>query len=616
MKKNKILMPVLSVVLLTGCGKTTSTNSNSNGTSNTIDNVTENNEQHNENDNGNTVDNNGNTGDSDQNNYVLSYNGGDDTFEYPYELKANRNGTMDLSSASDSSITGQLVTVNPNTFLGEKFLHKEGFSFFGDGLTKKLPEPDTTITSNEKLRYVFDYASFYKLPSISLTFDSSFCASSKIGQCLNKQWWAASSTQEVLGFSKVITNNKVDLTFYYNDDTCSYVGKNNDLSACSTIPYSFYTINGEGIRSVDNSVFPYQTKNKKGDIDVYNSNQLIYCLMNGYNPICIKDSGAEKIFNRAKQILNGIINDKMIEAEKALAINSYLISNCVYAYEDEEFMYYASEEATFKNFPDIIASNFASSFAEGPLFDYAGICQGFARAYALLATIEGIETVKVSSSGIDIDETDTICCVSIDTSFDSHGYCYNKIDGKYYVADPTYCCAGTIYSNTGGEINVYRFPTVLLSEKHWFDTYGNIIKEDYFAEESASQIALEDYDTESLMKFMNKGTIYSYKISTANDFENFANNIIDYVKGFNNKYYFHGDKGLYFDIQFVDNCYDFSNRFELYNDISKIINDAQRKGHLYYNFFLAGIETIFEETFDEYRSQYGDIIITFVNDVD
>jgi len=57
--------------------------------------------------------------------------------------------------------------------------------------------------------------------------------------------------------------------------------------------------------------------------NIATSEQLVWALENGYNPICVTSSSAETIYNKAKQILRNICTDDMDDIEKLQAINKW-----------------------------------------------------------------------------------------------------------------------------------------------------------------------------------------------------------------------------------------------------------------------------------------------------
>lgn len=92
----------------------------------------------------------------------------------------------------------------------------------------------------------------------------------------------------------------------------------------------------------------------------------------------------EKITRAADKIVNEIVTEGMSEEEKRLAIYSYLENNC-------EYDNAALEDAEKNNYKKTNDSTFEDAFnVYGIIVDKKGVCQSYAYAYKLLASISGL----------------------------------------------------------------------------------------------------------------------------------------------------------------------------------------------------------------------------------
>ena len=126
-------------------------------------------------------------------------------------------------------------------------------------------------------------------------------------------------------------------------------------------------------------------------LEVTNSEQLVYALEMGFNPICVSGSSAETVYNKAKSILKSICHDKMTNMEKAYAIYSYLVMNVQYdnlaASKSENGTISAEETRAYDSW-----------FAEGVFNSGKAVCEGFAKAFLIMAKIENIPTLFVTGN--------------------------------------------------------------------------------------------------------------------------------------------------------------------------------------------------------------------------
>ena len=164
-------------------------------------------------------------------------------------------------------------------------------------------------------------------------------------------------------------------------------------------------------RGEDFAAFPIDT----GDYPeraVYNSEELWWAVEHGFRPVfAIENSDAERIYNKAKDVLRNIISNDMNDFEKALAIYEYLIDSVVYDHD------------TYADVDAIPSAENACYYLEG-VFDYGkAVCDGKSKAFLLLCGIEGVRSVREFGYN--------------DSEEAGHAWNYVNIDGVWYCVDTT-----------------------------------------------------------------------------------------------------------------------------------------------------------------------------------
>lgn len=131
-----------------------------------------------------------------------------------------------------------------------------------------------------------------------------------------------------------------------------------------------------------------------------------------------KATTAEKqtaIEEKVAQIVDEIITDDMSEAEKGLAINTYLCEN---AYYDDA----ALENAEKYSFTQVDEEFYDSFTAYGILVDGVGVCASYSAAFKLLADAADLDSIVVTGY--------------LDGSV-PHAWNKVKLDGNWYIVDST-----------------------------------------------------------------------------------------------------------------------------------------------------------------------------------
>jgi hypothetical protein len=215
-----------------------------------------------------------------------------------------------------------------------------------------------------------------------------------------------------------ILGDKVTFTIIYRDDLSpSMTSEQTEADQQSVYPSHSTDLLGENIRGISFNAFPIESITKTQS--VVSSEQLFTAAEAGLKPVPVAGSDAERIYGEAKTVLRGIITDDMTDVEKLHAIYDWIIYNVTYD-KDVLDIYIAdpdSEELRKYN----------CFYLEGVFDDKIAVCDGFAKAFALLARIEGIEAIKISG-------------VSRNSSNQLVNHAWNKVclSGNWYVVDSTW----------------------------------------------------------------------------------------------------------------------------------------------------------------------------------
>lgn len=222
------------------------------------------------------------------------------------------------------------------------------------------------------------------------------------------------------------------------------------------------------------------------------SNQLFYAAMIGARPAPKTGSVAEKIYAKARKVLEKIISDDMTATERALAIYEWLVVNVSY------------DNSTLGAAIDQSAAETAKSSAfylEGVFDSGRAVCDGISKAATLLLRMEGIPAVRVYGGG--------------------HAWNKVMINGFWYVFDATY---GDTIIGIGGDRYTFLNHDFFLTRDDYFaedesrDDYGKA--KNYIGEEYEANY---EYDYYLLNKLGSCGDVeYDYDISDQTEFSEFV----------------------------------------------------------------------------------------------
>lgn len=291
-------------------------------------------------------------------------------------------------------------------------------SLYGEAI---LEEPRSLIEANDysELANIIDYYAFYQLSADEFVCDTfrvklNFEHNNAWTELVNVYWYCE-LIRTAVGIDAYFENNSDYLVFMltpYNfastTNDIPNVKKTDSLVEFDSDKSQFIS------RPEDFDDFGYYSYART--IKVWNSQQLWYALEHEYIPVCAPDSPAEKVMNRAKEILRDIIMEGMTEEEKIFQIYTWFGRNGRY-------------DSNFKKYSDNaeLSCQMRSYHVEGALIDKLGVCYSYAKAFLLLTRIEGLEVYYVfgPNGGSIIDYTASV-----------HGHNYLKLNNNWYLCDP------------------------------------------------------------------------------------------------------------------------------------------------------------------------------------
>lgn len=232
--------------------------------------------------------------------------------------------------------------------------------------------------------------------------------------------------------------------------------------------------------------------------EVSSSEELYWAVENKVTPIVQAGSMAERIYEKAKNVLRNIISDRMTDYEKALAIFDWISANTEYDhYSCNSGETYDTESAT----------NIPAYYLEGVFITGYAVCDGYSKAFSLLCNMEGIDCIRVVGVAVSGGE--------------AGGHAWNKvlidkypddgIDAKYYLVDITWS-AMTVYSSWN-EVSSHRY--FLISDNDVLSThYTYSLREKFFYYNADSRFDFYNYQT-----FNFQGKQYNLVIDSDSDAE-------------------------------------------------------------------------------------------------
>ena len=202
-----------------------------------------------------------------------------------------------------------------------------------------------------------------------------------------------------------------------------------------------YYTNGESQRSSTYDDFKVNSRAKSATVET--SLELALALEDGYKPLPVSGSNAYKVYNMAKSVLREIIDDRMTDYEKVLAIYDWLSYNVIYDRGlDNKVNTLSSGTAEYR----ALYKN-PSFYAEGVFFYGIAVCNGIGSAFSILANIEGIPAIKTMGK---VGENG------------SHTWVKVYVNDEWYICDATWSNA-VEYTDEGNNLEYITYDFFMLS---------------------------------------------------------------------------------------------------------------------------------------------------------
>lgn len=281
--------------------------------------------------------------------------------------------------------------IRPTTLYGKwEYKFYTGFFKYKSKFDSAITSGELTILSEEELKAFVEYVQFFNIESASSpkltlsykTFTSETGLKTYISTVIGKSTFYNGC---LVRYSYTAQLTWVKIFIDKNDSLYEATKFTSDSGLVPQMEYALLNYSSENARSDDFNDF--NIEKVTNTISVTNSTQLIYALEKGYRPVPVTGSVAEKVYNKAKEILRKICNDNMTDIQKARAIYDYLILNVAYDYDASADSSIVSEW-----------NNYRIWYAEGALLDGKAVCDGFCKAYIILAEIENIPAIRVTGN--------------------------------------------------------------------------------------------------------------------------------------------------------------------------------------------------------------------------
>lgn len=376
--------------------------------------------------------------------------------------KPNINGTdhnMSGYSANDWFVDASLSSAAtfPHTVMSDISFYSTWTYNIGEGFYPYLSKFNSASASSpieinseaEMIAYV-EYVQFYNISARNKLKPTYATASTEIiEKAITNSAFPANGTTnyaEGSGYCYVFILPESST----RSEECTKTVPAQDLSIQLSTPYALEAPN---TRTEEHKFY---VENVKHTLEVSTSNQLVYALEKGLNPVCKSGSAAEKVYNKAKEILRSICSDTMDNKTKAQAIYEWLALNVSYDH-------YAAD-----NFEDAVYNwhKYDSWFAEGVFFNNKAVCDGYCKAFVILAQIENIPCVRVTGN--------------------KHAWNKIQIEGNWFEIDATHADTTISVSGTNYEFLNYSYFLFKSSDRPDYTTtnYQELVCNtayDYFA---------------------------------------------------------------------------------------------------------------------------------------
>lgn len=322
------------------------------------------------------------------------------------------------------------VIMDGNITLYGKYEYLVGGIYFYpyiEEFDQRVEEGTVIINSFEELVAYIDYVKFYNITKkvwlkLAYSYDS-------ISEELETAANSRNSIEDTFFNGAAVSYGYAGdfgyyyLTTNYFEGEASLTADSDKSEICEQQEHSVYQQN-KSPRANDFDDFKINKIEK--EISVSTSEQLVHVLQSGYKPKPVAGSAAESVYNKAKIVLREICNDTMTDFEKIRAIYEWLVMNVEYDNAALEL---------YGTIPSSELKKYDAWYAEGVFNNGVAVCEGFAKAFNILAKIENIPSIYVAGDG----------------------HAWNRVfyEGKWYGVDATHGSPTVNFSPNKYEILTY-----------------------------------------------------------------------------------------------------------------------------------------------------------------
>ncbi|MBR4164525.1 MAG: hypothetical protein IKR11_13460 [Solobacterium sp.] len=280
----------------------------------------------------------------------------------------------------------------------------DGKTTINDLQDEELKKPDETIHNTEEFIYVMDYLAFYRIDEkVFFYIDGAYAEEFYNPYTEYQKAYQMADLADVyacqLDDSYYSKDKIIGLKYSISKDIATSSPQNK--AEAKIVPSFDYEQKGD-------SSYPEENKDRE-KIHCENTEQLYYLVMNGYEPVPAEGSIAEEVYNEAINVIHTFINHQMDDFEKIKAIYDYLTTEIYYDAETA----YSSDTYLVKE---------QAYYLEGVFLNHCAVCDGKAKAYAMLLNMIGIPCYRTTGVSEDGD----------------HAWNLVQLDNKWYVSCTTY----------------------------------------------------------------------------------------------------------------------------------------------------------------------------------
>ncbi len=324
----------------------------------------------------------------------------------------------------------------------------------------------TEITSMADALSLYQYCFLYTVEEVTMHFtDTAYNGTGTEDDFKNAVTSNTSNALNKLGL-KTNTNSTYNISYDVSNRTFTYKFKEKSENRVATVKTDGAD---QQVQSTPANLVVKGSKHdfkidKKPSYYVTTSEQLIYAVERGYKPyFADKTSEAYTVYQKAREALTAIVNADMTDSEKCLRIHDWIAVNVIY---DTELLNLANSGKASDELQGYREFN-----VEGVFIDGRAVCDGIAKAFTLMARIEGIECVRVSGT------------------MNNSGHAWNKVklDDVWYVVDVTGDDVVTSFAEKDANVEVLKHDFFLTSDEAISATHTEAEYED-------SQPATGTYD--------------------------------------------------------------------------------------------------------------------------